>query len=136
MTPKYDPNNPEHVSIKKGIEIGNGLPDIELGEDIVKHLKKAGFEVLEAHDLAPTSDITWFQSLSPSISLSGFMHTGLGRWITGWMVYALEKVHIAPQGTNSAHDMLQAAATNLVLGGQKEIFSPMFFTLCRKPLNK
>lgn len=47
ITDKYDENDPEHVKIKKGIEVGNGLPDLEKPSHIVDSLKKAGFEVLE-----------------------------------------------------------------------------------------
>ena len=30
----YDANNPEHVRIKEGIEVGNGLPTLLAGKDI------------------------------------------------------------------------------------------------------
>jgi hypothetical protein len=46
---RYDPNNKEHVALKSGIEVGNGLPDLETPDMIVDALKKAGFEVLEAY---------------------------------------------------------------------------------------
>jgi len=136
VTDKYDASNPEHVKVKKGIEVGNGLPDLELPSTIVAALKEAGFEVIEAHDLAPPSDLPWYLALSPSISVFGFLHTGLGRWLTGRMVRALEYCRVAPVGSVRAHDMLEAAATDLVAGGQKGIFSPMFFVLARKPLNE
>jgi len=134
ITDKFDYNDPEHVKIKKGIEVGNGLPDLEKPQVIVDALKKAGFEVLEAYDLAPTSDLPWYLALSPSISVYGFLHTGLGRWLTGRMVRVLEYCRVAPKGSVSVHDMLEAAAIDLVAGGQKQIFSPMFFVLARKPL--
>lgn len=135
VTDKYDANDPEHVAIKKGIEIGNGLPDLEKPGVIVDALKKAGFEIIEAYDLAPTSDLPWYLALSPSISIYGFLHTGLGRWLTGRLVRTLEFLHIAQKGATDVHDLLERAAVNLVKGGQKEIFSPMFFVLVRKPLD-
>jgi len=136
ITDKYDSSNPDHVRIKKGIEVGNGLPELERSSVIVDALKQAGFEVLEAYDLAPASDLPWYLALSPSISVFGFLHTGLGRWLTGRLVRVLEYSRIAPVGSVRAHDMLEAAAVDLVAGGQKQIFSPMFFVLARKPLNE
>jgi len=136
ITDKFDNNDPEHVRIKKGIEVGNGLPDLEKPGVIVDALKQAGFEVIEAFDLAPTSDLPWYLALSPTFSIFGFLHTGLGRWLTGRLVRALEFAKIAPNGSTKVHDMLESAASDLVAGGQKQIFSPMFFVLARKPLKE
>ena len=72
LTKKYDKNNPEHRAIKKGIEEGDALPDIWYEADVVDALKQAGFEVLDARDLAPTSDreTPWELALSQPFSLS------------------------------------------------------------------
>lgn len=134
VTNKYDPSNPKHVALKKGIEVGNGLPDLETSEVIVNALKAAGFEVLEAYDLAPKSDIPWYTALAPNVSVTGFLHTALGRWATGRLVRILEYVKLAPTGTTNVHDMLEKAASDLVAAGREGVFSPMFFVLCRKPL--
>jgi len=134
ITDKYDPSKPDHVAIKKGIEIGNGLPDLETPAVIVAALKEAGFEVLEAFDLAPKSEIPWYSALAPNFSVTGFLHTSVGRWLTGRLVRVLEFAKLAPTGTTSVHNMLENAATDLVASGRKEIFSPMFFVLARKPL--
>jgi sterol 24-C-methyltransferase len=136
ITDKYDSSNPEHVKVKQGIEVGNGLPDLEKPSVILAAMKEAGFEVIESHDLATTSDLPWYLALSPSISIYGFLHTGLGRWLTGRMVRALEYIKLAPVGSVKAHNMLEAAAIDLVAGGQHQIFSPMFFVLARKPLEE
>jgi len=136
ITDKYDASNPEHKKIKEGIEVGNGLPDLEKPSVIVDALKAAGFEVLEAYDLAPTGDLPWYYALSPSFSIFGFLHTGVGRWLTGRLVRAMEYSRIAPPGSVKVHNMLESAATDLVAGGVQQIFSPMFFILARKPLEE
>lgn len=46
----YDSSNREHVRIKEGIEVGNGLPTLATGKQVKEALEKAGFEVLEAFD--------------------------------------------------------------------------------------
>jgi len=141
MTPKYDPKNPEHKQIKFGIEIGNGLPDIALEEDVVNALKAAGFEVIEAfntHEHMHTpGEIPWYKSLSGDYSSpSGFRHTPWGMTFTHGMVTVLEKVGLAPLGTVRVHDMLHQTAKDLVRGGQLDIFTPDFFFLARKPLQE
>jgi sterol 24-C-methyltransferase len=45
MTAAFDPENSEHQKCKKGIEIGNGLPDIRTCQQVSDALVKAGFEV-------------------------------------------------------------------------------------------
>lgn len=66
VTDKYDPNNPEHVRIKKGIELGNGLPDLLNPKVILDAIKEAGFELLEHRDTClynPEYEIPWYDSL-------------------------------------------------------------------------
>lgn len=50
MLENYDPSNKDHVRIKEGIEVGNGLPTLPHYSHIVECLEKSGFEVLEARD--------------------------------------------------------------------------------------
>jgi len=39
-------------------------------------------------------------------------------------------------GSSEVQEFLHAAAVNLTLGGQLDIFTPGFFTLARKPVDK
>lgn len=136
MTDRYDPNNPTHVEIKKGIERGNALPDIVPTEEVVRALREVGFEVIESCDLAPTSDseTPWYLPLSGKwYTPSGFRSTKPGRWVTHQMVRALEAARIAPKGSTDVSSFLEGGARALVRGGQTGIFTPMFYFLARKP---
>jgi len=137
MTDKYDPENEEHVSIKKGIEIGNGIAELVSVRDVEKALKKAGFEILASEDLAPFADSStpWYESLAGSFSLTGWKHTKVGRFLTNKMVSVLETIKIAPKGTTEVSNLLMSTADDLVKGGQTGIFTPVHFILCRKPKN-
>jgi len=138
ITDKCDLNNPEHVRIKKGIELGNGLPDLKRPGHVLQTLKDAGFEVLESRDLAlwnPDYDIPWYDSLSAKCSVQGFSHTVPGQYLTNKFVWLLETIRLAPKGTLDVHNLLIKVAKELVEGGSHGIFSPMFFYLCRKPAN-
>jgi sterol 24-C-methyltransferase len=52
------------------------------------------------------------------------------------MVGVLEAVRLAPPGSQSVSSFLVKGADALVAGGKAGIFTPMFYTLARKPLAK
>ena len=51
LADRYDLGCAEHVTIKKQIEEGGGLPDIALTHHCLAALREAGFEILEERDL-------------------------------------------------------------------------------------
>jgi len=136
ITDQYDENNTEHVRVKKGIEIGNGVPDLQKPGSIVDAVQKAGFEVIESKDLASRSDpaYPWYGPLAGSFSLSGWKYTKVGRYLTNRLVAVLETCKLAPKGTTEVSKMLMETADDLVKGGRDNIFTPMFFVLARKPV--
>ncbi|XP_077213801.1 cycloartenol-C-24-methyltransferase-like [Tasmannia lanceolata] len=134
MTDSFDPENQSHQKIKAEIELGDGLPDIRTTRQCLEALKLAGFEVIWEKDLALDSPVPWYLPLDTSrFSLSSFRLTTLGRLITRNMVRALEFVGLAPEGSQRVSSFLEKAAEGLVEGGRKEIFTPMYFFLARKP---
>lgn len=136
MTDSFDPSNQEHQKIKAAIELGDGLPDIRLTRQCLEALKLAGFEVIWEKDLAEDSPVPWYLPLDKShFSLTSFRLTALGRFVTRNMVKTLEYVGLAPAGSLRVQMFLEEAAEGLVGGGKKEIFTPMYFFLARKPLS-
>jgi sterol 24-C-methyltransferase len=137
LTGKYDRDDPGHRALKKGIEEGNALPDIWYEADVVDALGEAGFEVLEARDLAPTSDpeTPWHRELSMTFSLSPhtFKRTKVGRNVTHGLVRVLEALRVAPRGATAVSDFLIAGGPALAKAGEAGIFTPMFFFHARKP---
>lgn len=135
-TPKYDPNNAEHVAIKKGIEVGNGLPDVNPASHVIDSMRKAGFEVLEWADHAEPDarfPVPWYQPFEPSWHPRGWKTTKMGIFFTNMMVRLLECVRLAPKGSHKMHTHLATGARTLHAGGKAEIFTPMLFFLARKP---
>lgn len=132
----FDPNNKDHLRIKEGIEVGNGLPTLATAEQVQQALKDSGFEVLEAFDanqnVHSPHQIPWYDTLNGKYSLSGFRMTRLGRMITHAVVSTLELLWIAPKGTVRVSALLNATAIDLVDGGKQEIFTPSYFFLARK----
>ena len=57
MTEAFDPHDPYHQAVKRGIELGNGLPDLGTIRQFLDALQEAGFEV-------------WITGMSPSAATS------------------------------------------------------------------
>lgn len=136
VTDKYNPNDPDHVRIKEGIEVGNGLPTLATPAHIIECLEKAGFEVLEHYDanrnVHAANEIPWYDTLNGKMSISGFRMTHIGRMCTHAMVWTLELLCIAPAGSTRVSALLNATAIDLCDGGKKEIFTPSYYFLARK----
>ncbi|KAK8614796.1 hypothetical protein V6N13_068587 [Hibiscus sabdariffa] len=108
MTDAFNPNNAEHQKIK----------------------------IIWEKDLATDSPVPWYLPLDKKhFSWSNFRVTAPGRFLLRNMVRALEFVGIAPKGSLRVQSFLEKAAEGLVEGGKKEIFTPMYFFLARKPLS-
>ncbi|KNC79477.1 cycloartenol-C-24-methyltransferase [Sphaeroforma arctica JP610] len=135
MTHRFDPDNIEHVKIKSDIEIGNGLPDVLTTKECLEALKKAGFEIIEFADLADTATIPWYEPFQGSYySLSNFRSSMIGRFVTKYSIWSMEKLGLAPEGTGRTAAILETAAHGLVAGGEQKLFTPMFFYLAKKPM--
>jgi len=141
VTEKYDLNNPEHVKVKKAIEVGNGLPDLEKPSVVLDSLRDAGFEILDTNDYGelkdPATELGWWESLVGGwTSLEGIKHSHGFFVLTNKMLWLLETLRVAPKGTVDVHSMLVKVSQDLVEGGRTQIFSPTYFYLCRKPFEK
>jgi sterol 24-C-methyltransferase len=136
---QYNPENADHRRWKHGIEEGNSLPVLEHYSTIVTHLKAAGFEVLEAVDIALEEQLNgaacgWWESFQGGYTLSNFKHTKPGRFVTNKFCEIMEFLRIAPKGTATTAHVLAATGDALASSGESGIFTPMFFFLARKPL--
>ena len=136
LTEDFDPMNAEHLRIKKDIEKGNGLPDIAATSEIGDALRKAGFECLEARDLAPESHpkTPWYRALQGrDLRLTSIPRTPVGRVLTNLLLRVGERLRIFPKGSAVVSTLLNKGADALVEGGRTGIFTPVFFFLARKP---
>ena len=136
LTEDFDPGNAEHLRIKNDIMIGDALPDIAVTSETCTALRMAGFELLEARDLAPESDpeTPWYRALQGrDLSLSSIPRTPFGRALTNLILRFGERLRLVPEGARAVSTLLNAAADALVEGGKSGIFTPMFFFLARKP---
>ncbi len=136
LTEDFDPDNAEHLRIKNDIMMGNALPELAFTSEICDALRKAGFELLEASDRAPESDLQtpWYRALQGrDLRLSSIPRTPIGRALTNLTLRIGEKLRVVPEGATAVSTLLNAAADALVEGGKAGIFTPMYFFLARKP---
>jgi sterol 24-C-methyltransferase len=144
MTDAYDNDNPHHREIRLGIEIGDGISNMEKVEVALKAMKAAGFELEHTEDLADREDedyAPWYWPLSGQLKYITSLGdiptilrmTKLGRGFVHKFVGALETIGLAPKGTQKTADSLALAADCLVAGGKEKLFTPMYLMVGRKP---
>ena len=138
LTDVFDPENADHLRIRNDIMVGDALPDIALTGEVCHALRTAGFEILEARDLAPEShpETPWYRALQGrDFTLKSIPRTPLGRALTNLVLRVGERLRMVPQGTRAVSTILNTGADALVEGGESGVFTPMFFFLARKPLS-
>ena len=144
MTDNFDPNNEEHLRMKKQIEEGDGLPDICHTSVCLEAMKKAGFEILDERDIALEDygaghgGKPWMLPLLPSWNpfTQRFQFNWLGQALTKYSLKVLEFIYLAPKGTSQTQIMLQKGGIGLGDGGNEKIFTPMYLMVGRVPLQK
>ena len=142
MTDAYDNDNSEHRAIRLGIEQGNGISNMEKIQVALDAIKAAGFELELNEDLADRPDaMPWYWPLSGDFRMMASIWdfftilrlTYFGRSAVHRFVGILEKLRLAPYGTQKTADSLALAADNLVAGGRQKLFTPMYLMVARKP---
>lgn len=140
MTDIYNDKNKDHIRIKEGIEVGNGLPTLTTKHDVLNSLKEVGFELVCEYDANKNKnsslEIPWYDGMDGKMTLQGFRMTPMGRRFTHAMVTTMETVGLAPKGSIKVSEMLNATADDLVVGGKMGIFTPSYFFLVRKPVKE
>lgn len=143
MTDKYDNNNEHHREIRLGIEQGDGISNMVKISEGIAAIKAAGFELELHEDLAQRPDATpWYYPLAGDFKMMGSVWdfptiarmTWWGRGLAHRFVGVLEKIGIAPHGTQKTADSLALAADCLVAGAKEDLFTPMYLMVARKPM--
>ena len=136
MTGPFDPDDPNHSRLKADMEYAGALPDLPRPREIDEALREAGFELLEARDLAADAPpgVPWWEPLAGSgLSVARVRSSAAGRRLTLAMLWPLERLRIVPRGTTRVAGLLDLAAVSIAEAGRLGIFSPMYFVLARKP---
>jgi sterol 24-C-methyltransferase len=129
MTDAYDNENPHHREIRLGIEIGDGISNMEKVEVALKAMKAAGFVMEHHEDLA--GQLKYISTIGDIPTI--LRMTKVGRGLIHKFVGGLEMIGLAPKGTQKTADSLALAADCLVAGGREKLFTPMYLMVGRKP---
>jgi sterol 24-C-methyltransferase len=139
VTDAWDEKNEHHQKIKLDIMLGDGLPDLVHTSVCTAALGKAGFEVLEARDMAGGSGEggePWHMPLMPSWNPTKWPRFQFNPVMYRLMPVILrffEKVRLVPAGTVDTQVMLQAGGVGCAQGGHTGSFTPMWLMVGRKP---
>ncbi|CAG8791742.1 8033_t:CDS:2, partial [Gigaspora rosea] len=113
-TDKYDPTNPEHRRIIRGVEYADGIPELFPTHVALQALKNVGFEIEFAQDLAINDDlIPWYYPLEGTFKDA----QTLGDYLTVFRMTKIGKF-----------------CTRALVSGKLGIFTPMFLMVGRKPM--
>ena len=139
MTDKYNPDDDRHRTIKRELMHGIALKGIATFGEVDRALETAGFEVLEAADLAVDETgraAPWYQ---PMETRHGPFGTALfripkGRRLVFWGSRLAELLRVFPRGSAEVAELMDRTADAYVAGGRTGIFTPLYCFLARKPL--
>ena len=139
MTGKFDPDDRRHCAIKQELMHGIALKDIATMGEVNRTLEAAGFEIIEARDLAGENDgstLPWYQPLD---TRHGTLGKAVGRIPLGRKVWIgasklAEIVGMFPKGSADVVRLLDRTANAYVAGGKTGVFTPLYCFLARKPL--
>jgi len=141
LTDDYDPDSAEHRKIKKDIEVGDGLPDIVHTSVCTAALKKVGFTVSEARDVARDQGLhietgdPWYHPLTPSwhpFEWPRFQFNPVMFRLMPLILGFFELIRLVPKGTKSTQVMLQAGGIGCAGGGITGCFTPMWLMVGTK----
>lgn len=135
LTAQFKSENEHHKLLKKHIEIGNGLPDINTTDVVLQALKEAGFTLIHHEDygIFNQGDIPWWQPLRPNgFSLATLRSSEFGGQLIHSSLSILEFLRLVPKGTASVAQMLAQGGSALASAGEEGLFTPSFLILARK----
>lgn len=135
-TDMYDENDISMKKVVHAIELGNSISKLYTTKQCIQALETVGFKVLEQVDMGIVDNATqpWYNTLKKTDSgLRGFLRSPNGRLYTNTLMTFLSKFSLVPSGVLETSQLLNAAADNLVAGGEMGIFTPMFFFTVEKP---
>ncbi|KZL70531.1 sterol 24-C-methyltransferase [Colletotrichum tofieldiae] len=142
MTDDYNNDDVGHRRIRLDIELGSGVSNMVNISEAIMAMKSVGFELLHHEDLAARpDDLPWYWPIAGELkyvqSVSDILvcvrMTHWGRSIMHHLTGLLEFVGFAPAGTKKTADALATAADGLVAGGKRNLFTPMYLMVGKKP---
>ena len=141
LKPDFDYNNEAHMELKRGMEYGGGLRNLNKPDERHEEYKRAGLEVLTSYDMGSDAiergHLGWWVSLTTGVDLpSRLTSSHFGRKLTMATVKLLETIGLAQPGTLRTALMLEHCGYSAATAGELGIFTPAWVTIARVPEDK
>jgi len=135
----FDYENDEHMELKRGMEYGGGLSNLNKPHERIEEFERAGLVVTESFDGMDVAAVWgWGHWSVPLIQghdiFTMFASSWFGRRLTMFLCTFLEGVGIAAEGTTKLSKMLEHCGFCAAEAGKKDIFTPLWFTKAYKPM--
>ncbi|KAF2680437.1 S-adenosyl-L-methionine-dependent methyltransferase [Lentithecium fluviatile CBS 122367] len=140
--PAFDPSNTHHVSLRHGIERGNGIACIRTSHEAQDAMKQAGFALVVAEDLAEHNDpLPWWYFFAGDTKFVQewtdwgrvARMTGPGRVALDMAIRGLEFLGVARKGTAVMAKEMIHGGDCIAEAGRDGLFTPMVFMIGLKP---
>jgi len=141
LRPEFDYDNARHMDLKRGMEYGGGLRNLNKPDARRVEYERAGLEVLDSYDMGTDAmergHLGWWVALTTGVDLPSRMTSShLGRKLTMGVTKVLEIVGVAEPGTLRTALMLEHCGFSAATAGELGIFTPAWVTIARVPLTK
>lgn len=140
LRPGFNYSDTYHMELKRGMEYGGGLRNLNKPNERHVEYHKAGLEVLKSWDMGMNGIERgwngWWTSLTSGHDIPSMLTSShFGRRLTMWTVWILETIGVAEKGTLRTAEMLEHCAWSAAKSGEMHIFTPLWVTISRKPLD-
>lgn len=136
LTPAFNYSDPTHLELKRGMEYGGGLRNLNQPHERVAEMERAGLEVIESWDMGSEGiergHKGWWVPIAEGHDLfTKARSSHFGRKLTMATVWILERLGLAEQGTYKTALMMEHCGYSAATAGQRGIFTPMWIMIAR-----
>mmetsp|Transcript_8044 Transcript_8044/g.10227 ORF Transcript_8044/g.10227 Transcript_8044/m.10227 type:complete len:286 (+) Transcript_8044:247-1104(+) len=136
LTPAFNYSDPYHIELKRGMEYGGGLRNLNKPEERIAEMERAGLEVIMSFDMGvegiKRGHKGWWVPIAEGHDFFTKMRSShVGRKLTMATVWALEKIGIAEPGTYRTALMMEHCGYSAAVAGEMGIFTPLWVMIAK-----
>lgn len=134
LKPAFNYSDPYHMDLKRGMEYGGGLRNLNKPDERHAEWNKAGLEIVMSYDMGDDflkrGWVGWWIAVTQGHDLPSMLTSShFGRRLTMVTVKFLEWVGIAEPGTYRTALMLEHCGYSSAVAGEMGIFTPAWVTV-------
>jgi sterol 24-C-methyltransferase len=134
LKPAFNYSDPYHMDLKRGMEYGGGLRNLNKPHERHKEWNDAGLEILMSYDMGDDfikrGWLGWWIAVTEGHDIPSMLTSSYyGRRLTMMTVKVLEWIGIAEKGTYRTALMLEHCGYSSAVSGEMGIFTPAWVTI-------